>query len=197
VDIILGLLSPQRGRLLIDGEPVTGENLRRWQLNLGYVPQQIYLSDSSLARNIAFGIPEDKLDLEAVEQAARIANLHDFVANELVDGYQTFVGERGVRLSGGQRQRVGIARAIYHNPSVLVLDEATSALDSVTESAVMDAIHNLAHEKTIIVIAHRITTVRECDNIYMLDKGKVVDEGTYDGLIETNERFRALANMSE
>jgi ABC-type multidrug transport system fused ATPase/permease subunit len=197
VDIILGLLSPQRGRLLVDGEPVTGENLRRWQLNLGYVPQQIYLSDSSLARNIAFGIPEEKIDIDAVERAARIANLHDFVANELVDGYQTFVGERGVRLSGGQRQRVGIARAVYHNPSVLVLDEATSALDSVTETAVMDAIHNLAHEKTIIVIAHRITTVRECDNIYMLDKGRVLDEGTYDGLMETNERFRALANMSE
>jgi ABC-type multidrug transport system fused ATPase/permease subunit len=197
VDIILGLLGPQSGRLLVDGQPVAGENLRRWQQNLGYVPQQIYLSDSSLARNIAFGIPEDKIDIQAVERAARVANLHSFVVEELPEKYETFVGERGVRLSGGQRQRVGIARAVYHNPSVLVLDEATSALDSVTEAAVMDAIHNLAHEKTIIVIAHRITTVRECDSIYLLDKGRIVEEGTYDGLLESSERFRALAKVTE
>jgi ATP-binding cassette subfamily C protein len=197
VDIILGLLAPQQGKLLVDGVPVQGENLRRWQINLGYVPQQIYLSDSSLARNIAFGVPEDKVDMEAVERASRVANLHHFVEQELPEGYRTFVGERGVRLSGGQRQRVGIARAVYHNPSVLVLDEATSALDSVTESAVMDAIHNLAHEKTIIVIAHRITTVRECDNIYLLDNGRVVEQGGYEELLEKSERFRALAKVRE
>jgi ATP-binding cassette subfamily C protein len=197
VDIILGLLTPQSGKLLIDGERVTGENLRRWQHNLGYVPQQIYLSDASLARNIAFGIPEDEIEMESVRRAARVANIHEFIEHELPDGYETVVGERGVRLSGGQRQRVGIARAVYHNPSVLVLDEATSALDSMTEVAVMDAIHNLAHKKTIIVIAHRITTVRECDAIYMLDRGEVVDHGTYDGLMETNEKFRALANVTE
>jgi ABC-type multidrug transport system fused ATPase/permease subunit len=197
VDILLGLLTPQRGRLLVDGDEITEENLRRWQVNLGYVPQQIYLSDSTLARNIAFGIPEHKIDLDAVERAARVANLHDFVVSELPEGYRTIVGERGVRLSGGQRQRVGIARAVYHNPAVLVLDEATSALDTVTETAVMDAIHNLAHEKTIIVIAHRITTVRECDNIYMLDKGRIVAEGTYDRLLKTSEHFRALAKVKE
>lgn len=197
VDILLGLLSPQRGRLLIDGDEITEENLRRWQVNLGYVPQQIYLSDSTLARNIAFGIPEHKIDLQAVERAARVANLHEFVVSELPEGYATIVGERGVRLSGGQRQRVGIARAVYHNPAVLVLDEATSALDTVTETAVMDAIHNLAHEKTIIVIAHRITTVRECDNIFMLDKGRIVAEGTYDRLLETSDHFRALAKVKE
>lgn len=197
VDILLGLLTPQRGRLLVDGDEITEENLRRWQVNLGYVPQQIYLSDSTLARNIAFGIPEHKIDLDAVERAARVANLHEFVVSELPEGYKTIVGERGVRLSGGQRQRVGIARAVYHNPAVLVLDEATSALDTVTETAVMDAIHNLAHEKTIIVIAHRITTVRECDNIYMLDKGRIVAEGTYDRLLKTSDHFRALAKVKE
>jgi ABC-type multidrug transport system fused ATPase/permease subunit len=197
VDILLGLLTPQEGGLYVDNELVGPQSIRRWQVNLGYVPQHIYLSDNSLARNIAFGIPERKIDMEAVERAARVANLHDFVERELPEGYDTFVGERGVRLSGGQRQRVGIARAVYHNPAVLVLDEATSALDSVTEAAVMDAIHNLAHEKTIIVIAHRITTVRECDNIFMLDKGRIVDEGTYEGLLETSEYFRALANVGE
>ncbi|MFP4011554.1 MAG: ABC transporter ATP-binding protein [Spirochaetaceae bacterium] len=197
VDILLGLLSPQQGRLLVDGDEITEENLRRWQVNLGYVPQQIYLSDSTLARNIAFGIPEHKIDLEAVERAARVANLHEFVVSELPEGYRTIVGERGVRLSGGQRQRVGIARAVYHNPAVLVLDEATSALDTVTETAVMDAIHNLAHEKTIIVIAHRITTVRECDSIFMLDRGRIVAEGTYDRLLETSDHFRALAKVKE
>jgi ATP-binding cassette, subfamily B, bacterial PglK len=197
VDILLGLLAPEAGRLLVDGKHLVGDTMRRWQLNLGYVPQQIFLSDNTLARNIAFGISEDKVDMRAVERAARVANLHDFVANELPEGYNTVVGERGIRLSGGQRQRVGIARAVYHDPGVLVLDEATSALDSVTESAVMDAIHNLAHDKTIIVIAHRITTVRECDNIFMLEKGRLVEEGTYDELMESSEYFRALANVGE
>ena len=197
VDIILGLLEPQEGRVLVDDQELSGELLRRWQLNIGYVPQQIYLSDNTLARNIAFGIADDKIDMEAVERASRVANLHEFVASELPKGYETIVGERGMRLSGGQRQRVGIARAVYHNPGVLVLDEATSALDSATETAVMDAIHNLAHEKTIIVIAHRITTVQECDNIFMLDKGRIVNQGTYDGLMQSSEYFRALANVQE
>lgn len=197
VDIILGLLEPQSGRVMVDGQEISGTKMRQWQLNLGYVPQQIYLSDNTLARNIAFGIPEEKVDMAAIERASRVANLHGFVEEELPKGYQTIVGERGMRLSGGQRQRVGIARAVYHNPGVLVLDEATSALDSVTETAVMEAIHNLAHEKTIIVIAHRITTVKECDNIFMLDKGKIADQGTYDWLFESNEYFRALANVAE
>lgn len=197
VDVILGLLEPQAGRVRVDGAELSGNLMRRWQLNLGYVPQQIYLSDNTLARNIAFGISQDKIDMEAVERAARVANLHQFVSEELPKGYETIVGERGMRLSGGQRQRVGIARAVYHNPGVLVLDEATSALDSVTETAVMDAIHNLAHEKTIIVIAHRITTVQECDNIFMLQHGRLVDQGTYNGLMESSEYFRALANVQE
>jgi ABC-type multidrug transport system fused ATPase/permease subunit len=193
VDIILGLLRPDSGQLLIDGNEITEENLPHWQRNLGYVPQQIFLSDNTLARNIAFGIPEEHIDPDAVERAARIANLHEFVERELPEGYRTVVGERGVRLSGGQRQRVGIARALYHDPAVLVLDEATSALDTITETAVMEAIHTLSHKKTIVVIAHRISTVQECDNIYLMDNGRVIDQGPYDELWSKNQRFRSMA----
>lgn len=193
VDLILGLLEPQEGQLLVDGCRV--KDLRAWQRNIGYVPQSIFLSDDSVASNIAFGVPEKKINMEAVERAARIAELHDFVINELPKGYATLVGERGVRLSGGQRQRIGIARALYHDPGVLVLDEATSALDNVTEKAVMDAVHNLGHRKTIIIIAHRLTTVRECDEIFLLDHGRLVDQGTYDELVERNGRFRAMAGL--
>lgn len=197
VDIVLGLLRPQFGTMKVDGTVISEENLRSWQANLGYVPQTIFLTDSTIARNIAFGIPEDQIDMEAVRKASRIANLDGFIERELEHGYETQVGERGVRLSGGQRQRIGIARAMYHNPSVLILDEATSALDGLTEQAIMDAIHNLSHKKTIIMIAHRITTVRECDVIYVLDHGAIVDRGTYDELIKRNESFRLMAEGSK
>ncbi|HUV92090.1 MAG TPA: ATP-binding cassette domain-containing protein [Anaerolineales bacterium] len=200
VDVIMGLLVPTSGLLLADGLPVDGyasaQEIGLWQRNFGYVPQQIYLSDDTIASNIAFGIPEDLRDGEAVDHAARVANLREFVINELPKGYDTMVGERGVRLSGGQRQRVGIARALYHDPDIVVMDEATSALDSVTEEAVMDAIHNLAHTKTIIIIAHRITTVKECDVICMLEKGRIVASGRYDELLRDNSRFRAMAKVS-
>ncbi|TVR52849.1 MAG: ABC transporter ATP-binding protein, partial [Spirochaetaceae bacterium] len=177
VDVILGLLTPTAGSISVDGVKVRPKNLRNWQLNFGYVPQQIYLSDDTVAHNIAFGIPADLVNMQAVQRAARIAHLHEFVVNEMPSGYDTLVGERGVRLSGGQRQRVGIARALYHDPSVLVLDEATSALDSVTEQAVMDAIHELLGKKTLIIIAHRITTVREADVIYVMDSGRLIASG--------------------
>ena len=196
VDIILGLLDPQIGQLLVDGTKVTQDNVRAWQRQIGYVPQHIYLSDDTVARNIAFGMPEKLVDTAAVETAARIANIHDFIVNEMPKGYETVVGERGIRLSGGQRQRIGIARAMYPNPAVLVLDEATSALDGLTEAAIMDAIHTLSHKKTIIMIAHRLATVRECDVIFAMDHGVVVDKGTYKELIERNERFRRIAEMS-
>lgn len=173
VDIILGLLEPQAGWLRVDGVPIERSNVRAWQRSVGYVPQHIFLADESIAANIAFGVPLDRIDQEAVERAARMAKLHDFIMGEMPQGYATEVGERGVRLSGGQRQRVGIARALYHDPDVLVLDEATSALDNRTEKAVMDAVNNLAHRKTIIMIAHRLTTVSGCDAIFMVERGAV------------------------
>jgi ATP-binding cassette, subfamily B, bacterial PglK len=196
VDIVLGLLRPQSGYLKVDDDTVTDVNLRSWQRSVGYVPQQIFLADDSVAGNIAFGSTEQEIDLEAVERAARIASLHDFVVNELPQGYQTHVGERGVRLSGGQRQRIGIARALYHDPDILILDEATSALDNLTEKAVMDAVHLLSRQKTIILIAHRLSTVKACDQIYLLDGGRVAAQGRFDELVSQSELFRTMAKTA-
>tara|TARA_R100000687_G_C6452961_1_gene166212 strand:+ start:2488 stop:4200 length:1713 start_codon:yes stop_codon:yes gene_type:complete len=193
-DILLGLLAPKSGRLLVDGVELDGENMRAWRSKLGYVPQNIYLVDNSVAANIAFGIPEQDIDWMAVERAAKTANIHDFVADQLVDGYRTIVGERGVKLSGGQRQRIGIARALYHNPEVLILDEATNALDSVTEESVHLAMMQAAEEKTVLVIAHRFETIRNCDRIFVLDAGAVIASGTYTELFESSSKFRNLAN---
>lgn len=179
VDLILGLLEPQAGSLLVDGTLIDLTNVRRWQRSIGYVPQSIFLADESIAANIAFGVPAEQIDMAAVERAARMASLHDFVTTELSQGYATMVGERGVRLSGGQRQRVGIARALYHDPEVLVFDEATSALDNQTEKSVMEAVRNLSGRKTIIMIAHRLTTVQDCDRIFVLDKGKITASGPW------------------
>lgn len=193
VDVMLGLLRPDSGQMTADGVAITAENIRAWQDNVGYVPQQIFLTDDTVAANIAFGVPEAKRDQAKVERAAKIASLHDFVMSELPDGYSTWVGERGVRLSGGQRQRIGIARALYHDPDILILDEATSALDNITERAVMDAVSNLGHAKTIIMIAHRLTTVQQCDTIFLLENGRVSASGRYDELVEKNTVFRSMA----
>lgn len=193
VDMILGLLRPQQGRLIIDDRPIETTDLRAWQRNIGYVSQNIFLTDDTVTGNIALGIPADQVDYKAVERAARIAELHEFVVNELPQGYATMVGDRGIRLSGGQRQRIAIARSLYHDPGVLVLDEATSALDNITEKAVMDAVHNLGHRKSIIIIAHRLSTVRKCDHIFLLDHGTLAAEGTYAELSSSNDRFRAMA----
>jgi ATP-binding cassette, subfamily B, bacterial PglK len=193
VDLILGLLRPEAGHLVVDGVPITDENLSNWQMNLGYVPQFIYLSDDTIANNIAFGVHHTRVDMAAVERAARLADIHDFIVGELPEGYATSVGERGIRLSGGQRQRLGIARALYHDPKVLVLDEATSALDNQTEEHIFEAVSEIGKSKTIIMIAHRISTVRDCDVIYVLEKGRVVAAGTYDELIRTSAKFRAIA----
>jgi ABC-type multidrug transport system fused ATPase/permease subunit len=192
IDIILGLLKVDSGEMSIDTTLIERSNLGSWQKNIGYVPQQIYLADDTVTRNIAFGVPDEEIDLEAVSNAARIADIDDFVCKELSRGYETVLGERGVRLSGGQRQRIGIARALYHDPKVLVLDEATSALDGVTENVIMDAIHRLAHQKTIILIAHRLTTVTESDAIHVLDDGKIVASGKYQELIISCEEFRNM-----
>ena len=193
VDLILGLLIPEKGEIRIDGTVLNRENIHAWRRSLGYVPQTIYLTDSTVARNIAFSTGDGPIDMAAVERAAKTAMLHDFVMNELPDGYETMVGERGVRLSGGQRQRIGIARALYHDPSLLILDEATSALDNLTERAVMSAVQNIRNDKTIIMIAHRLSTVKKCDQIILLERGKVASIGTYDELVESNETFRRMA----
>jgi len=197
VDVILGLLRPQEGRIHVDGTPITVENLRRWQATIGYVPQQIYLADTTIAANIAFGVAAENVDGQAIERAARAANIHNFITEELPSGYETAVGERGVRLSGGQRQRIGIARALYHDPDLLVLDEATSALDNVTEQTVMEAIRNLGSHKTMIIIAHRLTTVRECDNIVLLESGGIVAQGRFEDLSNRNGSFRAMIVAAE
>jgi ATP-binding cassette, subfamily B, bacterial PglK len=194
MDVILGLLPPQDGALLVDGQEVTGEaGLRAWRRSLGYVPQSIFLMDDSVAANIAFGVPPEKIDQEAVERAARMAELHRFVVEELPEGYATRVGDRGVRLSGGQRQRIGIARALYHDPDVLILDEATSALDNLTERAVMNAVARLGGAKTIVLVAHRLSTVRPCDEIFLLEGGRVAARGTYDELVDQSNTFREMA----
>lgn len=197
MDILLGLLCPQKGELVIDGQMINEENLRRWQANIGYVPQYIYLCDDMITRNIAFGVPDAEIDHQAVQSSAQLANVHNFIINELPSGYETEVGERGVRLSGGQRQRIGIARALYHNPLLLVFDEATSALDGITEDTILEAIHNLAHKKTILIIAHRLSTVKECDIIYLLEQGRIIGQGTYEELLTSNAQFRKMAKVYE
>lgn len=192
VDVLLGLLRPTRGAISVDGQPVTDENLRAWQQALGYVPQQIFLTDATVTENIALGTPPKHIDQDQVVRCARMAQLHDFIMEEMPQQYATMVGERGVRLSGGQRQRIGIARALYHNPSVLVFDEATSALDSLTERAVMEAIEGLRHEKTIFLIAHRLSTVRSCDKLVLLDKGHMIAAGSFEELKIQSQKFRSM-----
>lgn len=176
VDVILGLLPPGAGQVAVDGQDIQ-QNLRAWQDQIGYVPQSIYLTDDTFRRNVAFGIPSEQIDANAVQRAIKDAQLEEFVSS-LPDGIETIVGERGIRLSGGQRQRIGIARALYHDPAVLVLDEATSALDTTTERGVMQAVTALQGSKTILIVAHRLSTVEHCDRLYRLEQGRVVEEGT-------------------
>ena len=190
VDLVLGLVEPTGGRLFVDGRPLHDVGVGRWQAALGYVPQHIYLADDTIAANIAFGCAPDEIDRERGERAARLASLHDFIVSQLQDGYEAVVGERGVRLSGGQRQRIGIARALYRDPDVLLFDEATSALDNRTEADVMDAVSRLRGSKTLIIIAHRLSTVRDCDQILYLERGQVVGKGSFDGLYAENQGFR-------
>lgn len=175
VDIILGLLAPTEGKIFVDGHDIQS-NLRAWQDQIGYVPQSIYLTDDTLRRNVAFGLSDSQIDDVAVKRAVKAAQLEVFVEG-LPDGLETMVGERGIRLSGGQRQRIGIARALYHDPSVLVLDEATSALDTDTENEVMKAVTALRGSKTVLIVAHRLSTVEHCDKLYRLEQGKIVEEG--------------------
>jgi len=175
IDLILGLLTPTGGAIKVDGIDIQSR-LRNWQDQIGYVQQSIFLTDDTLRRNIAFGIAADQVDDAAVRRAVRQAQLEEFIA-ELPQGLETMVGERGIRLSGGQRQRIGIARALYHDPPVLVLDEATSSLDTVTERGIMDAVRAFQGHKTVIIVAHRLSTVEHCDLLFRLDRGRVVQQG--------------------
>lgn len=195
-DLLLGLLRPDRGAIEVDGAPLDATNLRAWQRNLGYVPQTIFLADDTIARNIAFGLPDDQIDREAVRRAARAACIDAFIERELPHGYDTVVGERGVRLSGGQRQRIGIARALYHDPQVILFDEATSSLDNVTEEQVLEAVAELSRTRTTITVAHRLSTVRACDRIVLLSAGETVAMGTYEELLTSEPRFQALARAA-
>ena len=194
IDIILGLLQPQKGNLIIDETIITRQNFKPWQRSIGYVPQQIYLSDNTIAANIAFGFETKDINMGQVEKVSRIANLHEFVISELPKQYLTTIGERGVRLSGGQLQRIGIARALYRDPKVLIFDEATSALDNLTEKAVMDTINNLSKDITIILIAHRLDTLKDCDNIFVMEKGRLIEEGTFEELSKSNKMFSIYSN---
>jgi ATP-binding cassette, subfamily B, bacterial PglK len=196
IDIILGLLEVNKGSLEVDGKVITKQNSRSWQKSIGYVPQHIYLSDDTIAANIAFGVDANVINQKTIEKVAKIANLHEFVVDELPKQYQTTVGERGVRLSGGQRQRIGIARALYHNPQVLILDEATSALDNQTEKVVMNSLHSQSKNITVILIAHRLSTVKNCDTIFLLDKGQLKGKGTFEELIKNNDQFRKSAKIN-
>jgi ATP-binding cassette subfamily C protein len=191
VDIILGLLEPQEGSIFVDGSDIHG-NIRGWQKNIGYIPQSIYLLDDTIRRNIAFGIPDEEINEEKLYDSIQAAQLEELIS-KLSQKDQTIVGEQGIRLSGGQRQRIGIARALYNNPQVLIMDEATSSLDNVTEKIVIKAIEKLRGDRTIIMIAHRLTTVKNCDMLYFMKRGRIMDFGSYGELISANENFREMA----
>ena len=196
-DLVLGLLPPSRGQILVDGTEISDDNLRAWQQAVGYVPQDIFLTDASISENIALGVPPQEIDEARVRRAAEIARIDAFIHEELPGGYATTIGERGVRLSGGQRQRLGIARALYHDADLIVFDEATSALDNLTEREVMAAIDALPGDKTVLMIAHRLSTVKNCDKILVLDKGLLVGCGTWDALMSENVLFQNIARPSE
>jgi ATP-binding cassette, subfamily B, bacterial PglK len=191
LDLLMGLLQPTEGEFLVDGQSLGKKYARAWQKNIAHVPQAIYLSDSTIAENIAFGVPLESIDMERVRQAAKQAQISDFIENQS-EGYNVFVGERGVRLSGGQRQRIGIARAFYKKASLLVFDEATSALDNATERSVIKSLEELSRDITIILIAHRLTTIQHCDIVVELDDGKVVAQGTYEQLCESSPSFQKM-----
>ncbi len=196
LEIVLGLLQPSAGGVFIDGVRLDSQNMRAWQRRIGYVPQNPYLSDHSIAHNIAFGVRDEQIDWRRVEQAGILANAHAFVSS-MPDGYRTRAGDRGVGMSGGQRQRIAIARALYRNPSVVVFDEATNALDAASEQPILETQRSLAGERTVIIVAHRAAVVQHCDLIFVLDEGQLADSGTYDELMARSDAFRALARAQD
>ncbi|WP_415883465.1 ABC transporter ATP-binding protein [Neptuniibacter sp. QD34_54] len=195
IDLIMGLIEPSSGYIKVDENKLSSKNTVSWQNNIGLVPQTIFLSDSSILENIGFGLPIEEIDIQKASKAAKLACLDDFL-KELPEGIYSTVGERGVQLSGGQRQRIGIARALYNNAQMLVFDEATSALDSVTEKSIMQSIDALAGQKTLVLVAHRLSTIKKCDVIYFMEGGKVVDSGTYSQLVSKNKKFKKLDSLS-
>ncbi|MGI9204991.1 MAG: ABC transporter ATP-binding protein [Woeseiaceae bacterium] len=195
LDLLMGLLTATEGEITVDNEPLVGRRTRAWQMSLAHVPQNIYLADSTLAENIAFGVPRHEINMGRVRQAASQAQIAEFIENGPL-GYEAMVGERGVRLSGGQRQRIGVARALYKDASVLILDEATSALDNTTEMSVMSAIDKLSRDLTILIIAHRLSTVQRCDSIVVLEGGRVVAQGNYDELLASSQSFQQMAQAA-
>jgi ATP-binding cassette subfamily C protein len=196
VDAIIGLLDPEKGSITIDGAKLEGDRIPQWQRAIGYIPQTVFLSDDTIRRNVAFGVDDEHIDEARVLRALEAARLREHVES-LPEGLDTFVGERGVRLSGGQRQRIGIARALYLEPKVLVLDEATSSLDGVTEREIVEAIERLRTDRTMVVIAHRLSTVRSCDRLVFMSQGKIDDVGTWDELYARNAEFRRLVELSK
>ena len=195
MDLLMALLEPTEGRILVDEEPISGPLVRAWQRTIAHVPQSIYLADATVAENIAFGVPREAIDMQRVREAARQAQIADFIESR-PQSFDSFVGERGVQLSGGQRQRIGIARALYKEASVLILDEATSALDNLTEQSVMDAIDGLRSDLTVLLIAHRLTTVRRCHSIVQLENGVVAAHGSYEQLLQSSHSFRQMAQFA-
>ena len=191
IDVIIGLIKPQQGEITIDGTPLIRQNLRTWQNKIGIVPQVIFLTEGTISENVAFGIPQDLINHEQVKKVLKLAYLEEWVLG-LENGVHSKVGERGIQLSGGQKQRIGIARALYYEADVLVFDEATSALDGITEKAIMRAINDFTGKKTLIMIAHRLTTVQKCDKIFMMNNGSIVDSGTYQQLLKKNEQFKKM-----
>jgi len=195
VDLLLGLMMPTSGSVLIDNKTLDESSLRAWQDHVGYVPQSIFLSDSSIKANVAFGLPKNLINVDKVQRAIKLANLESFV-NSLPNGLDEIVGEKGVQLSGGQKQRIAIARALYNDPEVLVFDEATSALDGLTEKAIMDAIYELSSHKTIILVAHRLNTVKQCDRIFLFENGSLVDSDSFDNMKAKNKQFQKMSDHS-
>ncbi len=195
IDVLLGLIQPQKGNLMIDGKVINDKNRRHWQNTIGFVAQNIFLSEGTIANNVAFGIPQNRIDLEKVKYVLNLAQLSELIET-LEHGIHTKVGERGVQISGGQRQRIGIARALYNKAEVLVFDEATSSLDGITEKTIMESIHHFGGNKTIIMIAHRLKTVQKCDQIFFINQGQVEDRGSYQELLKRNEHFKKMAAHS-
>ncbi len=196
IDLVTGLLTPTSGHIKVDDVVILPDNVAEWQLNIGYVPQEVFLYDDTIKANIAIGHSAAEVDEQLLESVLKMADIYNFITRELPDGVDTKIGERGVRLSGGERQRLGLARALYTNPSLLVLDEATSALDSITEKGIMESLHLLPDDLTIIIIAHRLSTVKNADNIYLLENGKITDHGLYHELTQSNKIFKKMDELN-
>ena len=192
-DLISGLIIPKHGKVIIDGIPLDEQNINLWKKKIGFVSQAIFLIEGTIVENIAFGVSEELIDHKKIEKVLKLSNLYEFVS-KLEKGVHSKVGERGVQLSGGQRQRIGIARTLYYDSDVLIFDEATSALDGITEKIIMDSIQDFTGKKTLILIAHRLKTIKKCDEIFMMENGKIVDHGDYEYLLSNNKQFKKMSD---